>query len=224
YKIALSRKHRFTTDAVLLYNFSKAAKPKRLCDLCSGTGIIALLHNFKSDNPPAFSLCVEIDDEAVFLLGETLEINKSSNIEIFHGDLRLAPPSQFDCSFDTVTCNPPYFKENSGLTGESINARQEIMCNIEDVCSAASKLLKYGGRFFVCQRPERLVDLLCAMRKFGIEPKSMRTAYYSPDKSPFLVLAEGKKGGKSGFKIKPDLFITKNGEYTEEYRSMAGME
>ena len=224
HKIALSQKHRFTTDAVLLYDFSKTANIKRLCDLCSGTGIIAFLHNIKNPHPPKYTLSVEIDKEACFLMEKTIESNDITAMDIVNCDLREAKKPADSELFDTVTCNPPYFKENSGEAGDRFVARQESFCNMEDVAKAADKYLKYGGRLFLCHRPERLCDIFVELRKVAIEPKRIRFARYSRGKDAFLVLVEGKKGAKPGLKIMEDLIITENGQHTEEYKNLAGME
>lgn len=74
-----------------------------------------------------------------------------------------------------VTCNPPYKKAEHGILSSSdsdIIARHETMCSIDDVCAAAAKLLQFGGRLCICQRPERLLDVLEAMRRHKIEPKA----------------------------------------------------
>ena len=55
------------------------------------------------------------------------------------------------------------------------------------------------------------------MRKFKIEPKSMREVIQRHGKEPSLVLVEGKKGSAPGFRIcSPLILETDNGEYTEE--------
>ena len=80
-------------------------------------------------------------------------------------DLSALPEGQ---SFDVVTCNPPYKIEGRGILSETNSdqiARHETACTIDDVCRAAAWLLKFGGRFCVCQRPERLPDVMEAMRR-----------------------------------------------------------
>ena len=37
---------------------------------------------------------------------------------------------------------------------------QAESCTVQEVCRAAADLLQYGGRFCLCQRPERLTDVL----------------------------------------------------------------
>ena len=89
-------------------------------------------------------------------------------------------------------------------------AREETSCTLDDVCAAAQRVLRYGGRFTLVHRAERLADVLCAMRSHGIEPKRLRFLAKSPDTAPSLLFVEGKRGGKSGLVIEPPLFP--NGE------------
>ena len=48
------------------------------------------------------------------------------------------------------------------------------MLDMQGVCAAAGKLLRTGGRLCICQRPERLADLICSMRAHRIEPKRVQ--------------------------------------------------
>ncbi|MBQ6838260.1 MAG: methyltransferase, partial [Clostridia bacterium] len=97
------------------------------------------------------------------------------------------------------------------------NARHEFTCTLEDAAKAASTLLKFGGRFCICQRPERLPDIFAAMRKYKIEPKSMREVIQRTGKEPNLVIVEGKKGSAPGFRIRAPIIIeNESGKYSEE--------
>ena len=86
------------------------------------------------------------------------------------------------------------------MTAEQI-ARHEILCTIDDVCSAAARLLKFGGKLCICQRPERLADVLCAMRGARIEPKRLQFVMARPEKAPWLVLVEGQKNRAPGLRV-----------------------
>ena len=119
---------------------------------------------------------------------------------------------------DLVTCNPPYKAYQSGmesqLTAQKI-ARHEILCNIADVCQAASRLLKFGGRLCICNRSERLADCIAAMQQFHIEPKRLQFVSKNPDTAPWLFLLEGRKGGKPFLNVLPQFYI-RDGETDSE--------
>ena len=55
------------------------------------------------------------------------------------------------------------------------------------------------------------------MKEQGIEPKRMRLVCQTPDKAPWLVLVEGRQGGKPGMVIEKNLYIkTESGENSRE--------
>ena len=141
------------------------------------------------------------------------------NIIPVHADLKElwknAPVGQLDL----VTCNPPYKAANAGiessLTAQKI-ARHEVLCNINDVCHAGERLLKFGGRLCICNRPERLSDVIYAMKKNNIEPKRLRFVSKNADEAPWLFLIEGKKGSKPFMKVEPQMYIRTDTGFTDE--------
>jgi len=193
-KLCVSKEHRFGTDALKLAEFAKPRKNQVICDLCTGCGIIpfALLAN-GAQNAKIYAL--DINDEAITLLKESIKINSLSNI-IFpvHEDLKNITKVPAE-SIDLITVNPPYYKIDDGYKRENGGtARHEILCSLDDVASAAAKLLKYGGKLKMCHIPERLADVICTLRKYNLEPKVIEFL-------PWLMLIEAKKGGKAGVKI-----------------------
>lgn len=218
-KIFVSEAHIFTSDAIVLADFCAPRHKDKCCDLGTGNGIIPLL--WLRDFQPKEIVGVELSESAVTLLNKTLSFNNiEGKITPVHCDLRELKgvlPNEY---YDIVSINPPYKKLGTGIVNEGEdykNARHEFNCTLTDAACAASKLLKFGGRFCICQRPERLPDIFEAMRKFKIEPKSMREVIQRIGKEPSLVLVEGKKGSAPGFRINPPLILEdENGNYTPE--------
>ena len=218
-KIFVSEAHIFTSDAIVLADFCAPRHKDKCCDLGTGNGIIPLL--WLRDFQPKEITGVELSESAITLLNKTLDFNNiKGKITPIHCDLRNLKgvlPNEY---YDIVSINPPYKKLGTGIVNEGEdykNARHEFNCTLDDAALAASKLLKYGGRFCICQRPERLPDIFEAMRKFKIEPKSMREVIQRIGKEPSLVLVEGKKGSAPGFRINAPLILEdENGNYTPE--------
>ena len=86
------------------------------------------------------------------------------------------------------------------------NARHECTCTLEDVAKAGRDVLRFGGRFCLCHRPERLTDLLCSLRACGLEPKRLQLSAHGPDRPPSLVLVEAVRQGRPGLEILPTLY------------------
>lgn len=217
--IYVSEAHIFTSDAIVLASFCAPRHKDKCCDLGTGNGIIPLL--WLRDFKPKEITGVELSDSAVNLLNKTLtENNIEDKIKVIHHDLRTLKgvlPNEY---YDIVSINPPYKKLGTGIVNTETdyqNARHEFTCTLDDCAKAATLLLKFGGRFCICQRPERLPDIFEAMRKFKIEPKSMREVIQRPGKEPSLVLVEGKKGSAPGFRISAPLILEdESGNYTPE--------
>ena len=215
--VCASTEHRFGTDAFLLADFSQYRRKDKVCDLGTGCGIIPLIMQKKY--PPEIIYAVDIQEGAVEQLKAGMEKSEVENIIPICADLKNlwenAPVGQLDL----VTCNPPYKAVNAGfesqLTAQKI-ARHEIMCNIDDVCRSAEKLLKFGGRLCICNRPERLADVICAMRNNNIEPKRIRFVSKNPDSVPWLFLIEGKKGSKPFMQIETQLYIRNENGFSDE--------
>lgn len=223
-KIVVSDSHTFGTDAILLASFASVKRKDVACDMGTGCGIIPLIW-CKGETKSVYA--VDIQEKACNQLSESLSINgMDDRINVVNADLRDLKGKLPYGTFDLVTMNPPYKPVGTGI--ESLSeadkiARHETMCTIDDAVSAAAKLLKFGGRFCMCHRPERLCDIIVSMRQGGIEVKRIRFVVEKEDKAPWLVLVEGKRGSKSHVTIEKQLVMKdKDGNNTEEYRSMFG--
>lgn len=218
-----SEEHRFGTDAFLLANFSGWRRKDIAADLGTGCGIIPMI--MQRNDPPAKVYGVEIQEQGIKQFKMSIEKSGLSedNVTPVLADLRTLWEDAPLGRCDLVTCNPPYKAYRAGiessLTAQKI-ARHEILCNIYDVCEAAKKLLKFGGRLCICNRPERLPDCMDAMRKNGIEPKRLRFVAKNPESAPWLFLLEGKKGSKPFMQIEPQLHVRTDGGDCEEVRRL----
>src|SRR5690606_24229141 len=124
-------------------------------------------------------------------------------ISIVHGDLRTDLNWLGRARWDVVVSNPPYKKLGSGFINPKDSkaiARHEVMCTLDDVLSAASNLLKFGGKFAMVHRPDRFMDIVTGMRNVRLEPKRIRRVHPTFGKSPNLMLIEGVLGGKPHLK------------------------
>ena len=48
------------------------------------------------------------------------------------------------------------------------------MLNLEDVIRNARYVLKNGGTLAMVHRPDRMIEIINMMQKYGIEPKKIR--------------------------------------------------
>lgn len=216
----------FSLDSVLLANFvGIKLSDKKIVDFCTGNGAVAMLMSFRTD---AFIYGIEVQKE-VFVLGNdsVLENKMDKQIKLINGDVRNICNYFDEGSIDVVTCNPPYFKYDSSslINGNYVKsvARHEIKLNLEDIMKSSCYVLKNGGTFAMVHRPDRLIEIINLMQKYGIEPKKIRFCYPKVGKDANMLLIEGIKGGKTGLKMLSPLITHNNdGSYVDEIRKMFG--
>jgi tRNA1(Val) A37 N6-methylase TrmN6 len=151
---------------------------------------------------------VEIDETACCLAAENSAANGlEACLDTVRADLRHRACLPEPGTFDLVISNPPYFPAGSGVPSPDASRRgaREERCTPEELAAAAAALLRWGGRFSLVHRPERLADLICALRSAGVEPKRLRFAARAADAPPSLVLLEGRRGGRPGLTVEPPL-------------------
>lgn len=182
------------SDTLALGEFATVRRNWKICDLGTGSGALLLLLRRRESS---LSLSgIELDKLSAQTAQNNLTRNNLSGI-VIHGDLRTYPlPAG---TFDLVISNPPYFSVQSGPSGGQ--ARSEENCTLDQLCAAAGRLVRNGGRFSLCHRPERLTDLLCTLRTHDLEPKRLKLLSHAPGYPPFLALVEAVKQGKPGLEI-----------------------
>ena len=215
--VAVDEIHRFGTDAMLLSHFAMACSGESVCELGTGCGAIAL--RLAAGGHPASVHGVDIQPGAIELaqLGAARfdgEPKPTFAVGDWHDPRSIAPAG----AFRRVVCNPPYFPAHSGPTNEDAAVtlcRHEQEDTLDSLCAAAGWLLTSGGRFFLCHRPERLGDVLSALRAHHLEPKRLQAVQKRVDTAPWLFLLEAKKDARAGLTWLPPLVLyTDAGEPT----------
>lgn len=193
-------------DSVLLARFATLKPRWRVCDLGCGVGTLLLLLSQREARLTRTG--VELSPGAADLARRNLADNGLEGV-ILTGDFRETPrPGD---AFDLVLSNPPYFRAGSGKSGGP--ARMEENASVQDLCQAAGRLTRTGGRFALVYRPERLAELFAALQGARLEPKRLQLLAYSPEKPPYAVLVESVKDGGPGLDILPTQY-QQAGSYT----------
>ena len=211
----------FGVDAVILSDFAKVRPNEDVLDLCTGSGVIPILLAGKTAGRRFDGL--EIQAKSADAARRSVQMNNlSAQIQIVEGDVKNALSLFPASSYDVITSNPPYMRAGAGIPNEDAPrtiARHETLCTLDDVIHAAAHLLKPQGRLYMVHRPERLTDLMVALRTHKLEPKTLRFVHSRAHKPPILLLVEATRNGKPSLNVPTPLVIYKDGqtnEYTDE--------
>ena len=216
----------FGMDAVLLSDFASVKPGGRVLDLGTGTGILPILMEAKTEG--SFFAGLEIQSDMVEMARRSVKMNRlEKKIEIVEGDIKNASAIFSHDSFDSITSNPPYMIGNHGLKnpGEAkAIARHEILCTFADISHAARKLLKNRGILYLVHRSFRLAEILNQLAEDGLEPKRIRFIHPYADRESNIFLLEAVKGAKPRMIVEPPLIVyEKPNQYTDEIYKIYGM-
>lgn len=207
-----------STDSVLLADFAKLPRNARILDLCSGGGTLGIFLCAKDPN------CIVTGVE----LTETGHQAALHNISANHlegrmgsicGDIREISKDHSAGQFDVCVSNPPYFS-GGPVSKSNPHARREDACNLQELFTAASYALRYGGDFFLVHKPERLAELCACGSKVQLEAKRLRLIRHKIGGEVALVLLQFRKGGKPGLVWEEQCLFDENGAPTPEYRKI----
>lgn len=221
----------YGTDAVLLSAFVSVKKGERGAEIGTGSGIIPILLNYHKNPGKIYAFEIQ-PDYATLARDNAAMCGYGDNIEVICDNINNCKSHGIE-GLDFVFTNPPYMKCDSGklnLDEKKLISRHEVHCNIDDICRAAAGMLKNGGNFFAVFRPDRLSDMIFALKSHRLEPKEITFVQSHTGKAPNLFLIKAKKDCfDGGLKINKNLVLYTEGanmtpelEYIYENGKMAG--
>jgi len=208
---------KFGLEGVLLANYPVVKDGWKVCDLCTGTGIVPLLLTTRAADLQITG--VELSPELSDLARRSVELNKLvNNIEIITGDvLNLKLP---EGCWDLVTVNPPYFGLDCGSVSPHVlkaRARSQIGIGVLEVIRVAHTLLKIGGRLNLSYRAGGLPEVLSAFEEMNFGISRLRFVHHNSICKASSLLLEARKGVGTRMLVEPPLIIFQaNGELTSE--------
>ena len=208
----------FTLDAVLLAHFAFIKSGAAAIDLGCGTGAVSLLLLARGADRVAG---VEISPVLADMARRSAALNGlSDRFSVLQADFRNIKGILPGGECELVVSNPPYRPQGHGRINPNsriAQARHEITATLADVVAAARYLVRYRGRFAMVHLPERMAEVITALRLAGLEPKRLRMVHSAPDRKPTIFLVESIRGAKPGLDVLPPFIVyNSDGTYTEE--------
>lgn len=210
-----------STDSMVLSRFIRLSRGAGILDLGSGCGTLGLLLCAREDSCRVTG--VELDEHAHISALDNIRRNGlEARMESICGDLRRLP-KEFTGKFDCCVSNPPYFSGGPAARRTPM-ARREDCCSPEELFSAASKALKFGGDFYLVHKPERLAELICRGSEVNLEAKRLLLLRHRSDGPITLICLQFRKGGKPGLIIEEASLFDIENKPTDFYKCVYHVE
>lgn len=200
-----TERYRFTSDSVLLSRFLRAKKGETVADFCAGSGIVGL-HFFAENRDIKQVVLFEMQRELAEMSARTVALNGLGGVFTVENTKVQEIPLQYNETFSLIFCNPPY--EKGGFAGRDEGkapCKKELTLTLEELCLSVKRCLKFGGRFALVHRADRLAEIFYVLRANGLEPKKLQLVAGKQGISPYAALICAVKGGRSGIEVLPTL-------------------
>lgn len=205
-----------STDSMLLADFVRLPKDACVLDLGSGCGTLGIL--LCASDPACRVTGIELNEAAHGAALINIHANAlHDRMESIFGDLRQLHRFFQSGRFSCCVSNPPYF--SAGAVRRTVPlARHDHSCGVDTLFQAAAYALKFGGDFFIVQKPDALARLCACAVNAGLEPKRLRLVRHSPGKDISLILLQCRKGGKPGLVTEELCLFDETGQPTSAYQ------
>lgn len=207
-----------STDSIALSSFVRLPKKATVLDLGSGCGTLGLL--LCAEDPSCCVTGIELDSNAHCMALKNIRRNQlDGRLKSICADLTSLSEFITPGSFSCCVSNPPYF--TAGPASESVPlARRDDRCTMAQLFHAAAWAVKYGGDFFLVQKPERLAEICACANAVHMEPKRLCLLRHSPDSPVSLVLVQCRKGAKPGLIWEELCLRQADGSISQDYRKL----
>jgi len=204
------------TDGVLLGAWVRTENAKRILDIGTGTGLIALMLAQRSD---ARIDAIDIDISAFQQASENVcSSSFAKQIEVYHSSF-----SDFmqktNVPYDLIVSNPPYFTQSLKSPDDlRTKARHDDSLPLDNLITGAKSLLAETGRLALIlpiEHAQRLDDILVDINLYKIRQTNVAPVIHGNIRRILVEISAQKTEN-----IKPDLLTIEKERhvYTEEYR------
>ena len=178
------------TDGVLLGAWTDLSSSRRILDIGTGTGLIALMAAQRC--PEAEITAIDIDAEAVEQARENIASSPWKNrVGVWLQDVCTYTS---DTGFDTIVSNPPYFIDSLKCPdSQRTTARHTDTLDAYRLLEKAAELLTPDGRFSLILPADQTDKLLRIARAQGLYPSRLTQVITRPGLPPKRSLVEFQK-------------------------------
>jgi tRNA1Val (adenine37-N6)-methyltransferase len=212
------------TDGVLLGAWTEVTGARRILDVGTGTGLIALMLAQRTE--PFYTLgnevciqAIDIDEAAVLQARENVKASPwSERIEVNVQDVTTMHMNR---SYDLIVSNPPYYNSLRCPDQQRHLARHTDSLSFGELASAAARALTAEGRLAVVIPTDAEREFLAATAEVDLFPQRRLLVHTKPSAPAKRVLLQF--GRKPSDCVQQTLVLEDApGVRSQEYQALAG--
>lgn len=207
-----------STDSMVLAHLTRLPKNAAVLDLGSGCGTLGLL--LASRDMHCTVTGIELTQAAHDAAEENIRrCGLAMRLSSICADLRSISGIVPRAAFSVCVSNPPYFSGGPASLRTPL-ARRNDCCTARDLFRAANYALRFGGDFYLVQKPENLAHLIACGAEAGLEAKHLYLVRHRTGGPVSLIVLAFRKGAKPGLIMDELCLHDETGNPTAHYRAI----
>ncbi|HEY5691185.1 MAG TPA: methyltransferase [Cyclobacteriaceae bacterium] len=203
------------TDGVLLGSWADISNKKKILDIGTGSGLIALMLAQRSSSDTTID-GVEINGQAFEQACENVANSPwRTKIKLSHSSIQNF---EVETNYDLVVCNPPYFIKSLKPTDQNrVQSRHATDLTYPDLIASTKRLIAPNGTLNIVLPIRESTEFRKEAGRLGFFTKrkcSVRTKFGKPIDR---VLMEFSHGSSDVNKVEELTIQNEKGEWTESY-------
>ena len=215
-------------DGILLGCWAQLVRCRRVLDIGTGTGLIALIAAQRTeatdDRTSAQIDAIEIDRLASIEAQQNVDASPWGNrVSVFHTSLQEYA-ARSSASYDAIVCNPPYFAaaaEHKQANAEArVVARHDVRLSSLEVLVFAKSNLRPHGSLSIILPIDQCDQMLAVAKTHGLFCQRITRVYPVLGKPAHRVLLEFRRFEEPVCETALTIETSRH-QYTQEFRELA---
>jgi tRNA1Val (adenine37-N6)-methyltransferase len=173
-----------TTDACALAAWVPLEHARRILDIGTGTGVLALFAAQRATQAQVDA--IEFEPQAARQAAANFAASPfAERLQLIEGDVRRYRT----CRYDTILCNPPFFSGSTVNRCDRLaSARHDLSLSLTDLLAAIAALLAANGCAWLLLPVDSAQRAEAACAQFGLHLRERRALISQPGDAPHRLI------------------------------------
>jgi tRNA1Val (adenine37-N6)-methyltransferase len=205
------------TDSVILGAYMDLTGAKRILDIGTGSGLLALMSAQKSE---ADIIALEADCDSCNQASENFAASRWSD-RLTAINQRIQDFPGIGGKFDVIVSNPPYFSNSlKNPDYRKANSRHNDSLTFGELVQAVGKFLSVYGKFWVILPADETEKMIKAAEKILLYPEKILKIYPKPNSQVSRIIYSFSRMKNDILEEEMTVEETIRHHYTEKYREL----